>query len=541
MARKKRRGGAITGRPAPGSKQQRPGSIPFQAELALAFQRMQAGHGVEAESIYRQIVARHKTHPQANFALAMLMNARGLAGAAIEHLQVVIQTQPDNLDAQTRLAASLRKLRRDEEALRHFKIAARLNSGDYALYNNMGNTCRDLRRVEDAEHYLLKAIELQPDAPEAHNNLGALFSEQGRTNEAIEQFRRAIVCKPDYAKAHRNLATTRKHEKYDDEISAMEQLYNKPGATDFEKMQLGFGLGKAFEELQNYKQAFEYWSVANRCQRILSPYNIQNAFGEMKAMQQIFGPELLADADGARAGQVPIFIVGMPRSGTSLTEQILASHSAVYGAGELELIGQLVRKAAQGSIENLGRLRAGDWRELGAEYLAGIAQWSDGESYVVNKLPENFLYLGVIRMMLADAIIIHCRRDPMDTGLSCFKNHFLGSRLDYTCELNELGTYYRHYEALMAHWRDVLPDEIYVSTYETLVASPETKIPGLLDFCGLPFEETCMSFHKTKRMVATASMAQVRQPIHQRSVQKWRYYEQELQSLRAVLEMPVSL
>jgi hypothetical protein len=231
----------------------------------------------------------------------------------------------------------------------------------------------------------------------------------------------------------------------------------------------------------------------------------------------------------------------MPRSGTSLTEQILASHSAVYGAGELGLVGQLARKVAKHGPEGLGRLHAADWRRLGAEYLAEIARLSGGERYVVDKMPGNFLYIGMIRMMLADARIIHCRRDPMDTGLSCFKNYFPAAGLDYTCDLDDLGSYYRHYEALMAYWNQVLAGEIYESVYETLVARAETEIPRLLEFCGLPFESACISFHETKRTVATASFAQVRQPIHQRSVRKWQNFEQELQPLRNALEKPVVL
>lgn len=516
-------------------------TIPFQTELALAFQHMRAGRVADAEAVYRSIVARDPAHPQANSALAMLAEAGGAVGPAIEHLLVVVDSQPQDIETRLRLAANLRKLRRDEEALKHFQAAARLDPSKAAVYNNMGNICRDLQRAEDAERYLLKAIELDPKLPEAHNNLGALYSEQGRVDEAIAEFRDAIDAKSDYVKAHRNLSTTRKHETYDEDVRAMERLYCRPGATTFDKMHLGFGLGKACEELHAHAQAFEYWAEANRCQRVLQPYDIRYAIAEMRTMRRIFDGERLHGARGASASPVPIFVVGMPRSGTSLTEQILASHSAVFGAGELELVGRLAHEVAPGYPGSLSRLAADDYRRLGDRYLEEIAERARGASYVVDKLPMNFFYVGMIRMMLADAKIIHCRRNLLDTALSCFKNHFLSSRLNFTCDLDDLGVYSRHYEALMEHWRDVMPNAVYDSSYEALVAEPEAEIPKLLESCGLPFENACLSFHETRRMVATASALQVKEPIHRGSVGKWRTFEQELQPFRDALERPVAL
>jgi len=465
--------------------------------------------------------------------------ARDPAEGIIEHLRRVVRSQPENIDARLSLATHLRRLRRAEDALRHLEIVARLQPGFAAVYNNMGNICRDLRRPEEAEEYLLKAVELQPDFPEALNNLGALYSEQGRAGEALERFRSAIACRPDYCKAHRNLATTKKHERYDDEFHAMLQLFDRPGASDFDRMQLGFGLGKACEELGDHRKAFEFWSVANRCQRNVSPYVVEAAVAEMAAMRQIFDQERLLDADGARGEQTPIFIVGMPRSGTSLVEQILASHSAVHGAGELELIDQLARTAVDRYPEALAELSPFDWRRLGSEYLGAIERSSSGERFVVDKLPLNFQNVGMIRMMFADTRIIHCRRDPLDTGLSCFKNHFLGSRLDFSCDLDDLGVYLKHHEALMDHWHHVLPGRLIDVSYEHLVADPDAEIRALLEHCGLPFEPACLAFHETQRMVATASMGQVKRPIHRRSVRKWRQFERELEPLSQALDRTV--
>jgi tetratricopeptide (TPR) repeat protein len=514
---------------------------PFQAELARAIEHMRAGRAQDAEAILSDIVARDRTHLQANHALAALAEGRGLPGAAIGHLQVVVEAQPDNLDARLRLAANLRKLGRDEEALAHYEQASRLDPQLPGPYNNMGNICRELRREGEAERYLRKALDLQPDMAQAHNNLGALFSEQGRVDEAIEEFRAAIAAKPDYVSAYRNLATTRRHTARDDTVRAMERLFDQPGASEFDRMHLGFGLGKACEELEKYDRAFDYWAEANRCQRVLRPYDIDPAIVEMRAMRSTFDADRLREARGASSGQTPVFVVGMPRSGTSLTEQILASHSSVFGAGELDLVGRLLREAAPDYPRQLTRLTSDAYRALGSRYLRHIADASGDARWVVDKLPENFLYVGAIRMMLADAVVIHCRRDPLDTGPSCFKNHFLGSRLDFSCDLGDLGVYYRHYEALMGHWRDVLPGFVHDSGYEALVAAPEPRIRALLDHCGLPFEEACLASHNTTRMVATASAVQVRQPVHSGSVGAWRRFADALEPLREALDRPASL
>ena len=300
-------------------------------------------------------------------------------------------------------------------------------------------------------------------------------------------------------------------------------------------MQLGFGLGKAFAELGEHARAFDYWRAANGCQRRLSPYDVRQAVQLMKSMQQVFDASLLSRAEGSRErGPVPIFVLGMPRSGTSLVEQILAAHPAVFGAGEQEIVGRLGAQAASAPAD-LARLEANDWARLGERYLQQIRDLSAGEPFVVDKLPTNFLYIGMIRMMLPEARIVHCQRDPMDTGLSCFRNHFMAPGLDFSCDLEDIGIYYRHYRSLMAHWDQVLPGEIHAIRYEDLVADPEAQIRRLLRFCGLPFEAQCLAFHRVERMVATASMAQVRQPIHSGSVGAWRRYEAQLQPLKAAL------
>jgi len=234
----------------------------------------------------------------------------------------------------------------------------------------------------------------------------------------------------------------------------------------------------------------------------------------------------------------PIFIVGMPRSGTSLVEQILASHSAVYGAGELATLDKLLREAAGDFPAGLARLDAGAWQAVGTRYLGELAEIGGEARFVTDKMPGNFLHIGAIWRLFPGAKIIHCVRDPMDTGLSCYRSHFVSDQLGYSCDLLDLGSYYRHYRALMAHWRRLADGALYDIHYEALVAEPEAEVRRLLEYCGLEFEPDCLQFHRSGRRVRTASGAQVRQPIYRDSLEACRRYEQELRPFAAALAGP---
>lgn len=509
--------------------------------LRRAHEHRQVGRSVDAEVLYHEILADEPEHSEANLGLASLLMSLGRAPEAVDPLQAAVRVRPENLDARLQLAQVLRGLQRNEEALMHYESATSLNPGLPGVWCNLGNIYRELVRPEEAERCLLKAIELQPDLPEALYNLGSLRSEQGRVDEAVAYFRRAIRCRPDYFKAYRNLSATKKFTELDDEVQTMQVLYTRNTGNNFAIMQLGFALGKAFEDLGEPAKAFQYWSAANRAQRKLSPYSVSHDIAEMRAMRQIFDAERFNSRDGAsRPDLVPVFVLGMPRSGTSLTEQILASHSAVFGAGELETVRQLAWEAVGGRFpDELARLETERWKELGEKYLDSIGRAANGLPFVVDKMPRNFQHIGIISMMLRDARIIHCRRDPMDVGLSCFKHHFLAHGLDYSCDLDDLGAYYRHYEALMGYWNRVIPEKIYEMRYEDLVANPEQQIRNLLAWCRIPFEESCLDFHRNRRMVATASATQVRQPIHQGAVQRWKNYERDLEPLQRALERPI--
>lgn len=516
-----------------------PGMNPADT-LQRAREHRAAGRGAEAEAGFRELLRAMPGQREATLELAALLADAGRIDEARRLLEDFVAARPSDADGHLQFAQFLRGISHDEEAAQQYESAAALLPRNAGVWNNLGNCYRDLLRTDDARRCLRQALALRPDFPEALNNLGSLCAELGEADRALDYYRRAIALRPDYFSAWRNLSLARRFEQPDAELRTMQTLYVRHSREPRAVMQLGFALGKACHDLGEHRKAFAYWAAANDAQRRLQPYSIADQLAEMRRLRECFDAGRVASAAGAgRAGLVPIFVVGMPRSGTSLVEQILASHSRVYGAGEREDVKRLTWDAVGGRYpEQVPGLSPRDWRGLGEAYLERIAAVSGGSAYVVDKLPENFKHLGHIRMMLRDAIVIHCRRDPMAVALSCYQNCFVASGLGYCCSLQDLGRYYRAYERMMRHWQRLLPGWILELRYEDLVAEPATRIRALLDHCGLPFEPGCLDFHRNRRQVGTASLLQVRRPIHQASVQRWRDYAWALGPFREALDDP---
>ncbi len=490
----------------------------------------------DAEAIYRSVLARDPDNPTANFDFGTLLQEHGQHAAAIQLLQKAVSRGPGNIWARFALAVSLKALLRLDEAAHQYERIIATDSSMAVAHNNLGNIYKDLLRHADAEQCFLKALACDPGMAVAMQNLGGVYTEMGRPDEAIEMYRQSIRIKPDYAKAHHHLAFTKRHAHLDDEIRAMEALYKNPAISATDRCHLAFGLGKANHDLGQYPEAFVYFADGNRLKHQLDRYPLTHVLGPLDAMRSIpldFGTDVNATEI---SGEItPIFVIGMPRSGTSLTEQVLASHSMVHGAGELPTIGQLITRSVRNFPRDLTQIDDQRWLQLGQQYLDHVRQLANGSAFVVDKMPGNFVYAGLIRKMLPHARIVHCRRDPLDTCLSCFKSYFLDPSLTWSNDLSELGSYYLRYQSLMAYWQQLMPGQIFDTRYEDLVTRPEQTIARLLDACGLSHEENCLQFRGSRRTVATASAMQVRQAIHGKSVGGWRHYEKELQPLIEML------
>ncbi|MCP4238076.1 MAG: tetratricopeptide repeat protein [Aestuariibacter sp.] len=449
-----------------------------------------------------------------------------------------IKKQPNFVEAHNNLGNVLVDLERFDDAIRAYRKAVDLKPGHPMLLNNLGNAFQLQGENDKAIKWLNKALDKDPGYGDAYNNLGHAFSDLGDIDQAISAFRKSIELNPENEIAYRDLAKNHKFSEYDDEIRAMETFYCRQGLSNEQKMHLAFGLGKAYEDLGEYEKSIETVIEANRLKRGLINFSLDRENTLFDQIKQVFSAEFLtAHADTGFHDSTPIFIVGMPRSGTSLVEQILASHPDVFGAGELnelpDIIGSIKSKSQFPGF--LSEWNAGKYEKTGREYIARIRKHSDSAKFITDKLPQNFINIGLIKLILPNARVIHCDRDAMDTCLSIFKNFFSHGH-HYSYEMTELGQYYKLYQNMMKHWATTLPDFIYDLSYEALVTNQEAETRKLLAYCNLPWNDNCLSFHKTRRSVKTASNAQVRQPIYRDSVKLWKRFEEQLKPLKEAID-----
>ena len=408
-------------------------------------------------------------------------------------------------------------------------------------------------------HYR-RALALKPDLADAYNNMGNVLKELGQLREAHDAFLEAIRLDRDISGVYVNLADSKKFAPGDPHLAAMEALAAKTeGLSKTDRLQLDFALGKAYADLKDYDRSFKHLLAGNAAKRASIAYDEASTFALFDRIEATFSRELIAKkSGGGDPSPVPIFVIGMPRSGTTLVEQIIASHPMVYGAGELQTLNDVILtvRGPDGTVlpypEFASALDAAALRQIGAHYVAEVRRLAEkhpaslpspahggansgGVERITDKMPSNYYFAGLIHLALPNAKIIHTVRDPVDTCISCFSKLFSAEQ-NHTYDLAELGRYYQRYERLMAHWRRVLPaGRILDVRYEDVVADLEREARRIIAYCGLPWDDRCLSFHETDRPVRTASATQVRQPIYNSAVGRWRVYEQHLGPLIAAL------
>jgi hypothetical protein len=396
--------------------------------------------------------------------------------------------------------------------------------------------------LEEALAAFDAAIALNADFVEAHENRFVILTELGRSKEAAESIERAIRIAPNRARAYYNLTETRRIEAGSPYLKGMEVLSRDLNSLpQGEQIYLCFALGKSYADIGDYDLSFSWISKGTALKRTEMSYNESGTLMMLKRAAKAFNPTVMKrDRAAGAPSPAPVFILGMPRSGTTLVEQLLASHPDVYAAGEIEaFLTTMVQCAADERFDDtpeaFARLSDPALRRLGLAYLDRMRRLAPTAERIVDKSLQSFRFAGLINLALPNAKFIHARRNPADTCLSCFTKLFTDD-LPYTYDLTELGRYYRGHEELMAHWRSVLPEGVMLEVrYEDVVADFETQARRILDHCGLDWNPACLDFHLTQRPVRTASVTQVRQPIYASSVGRWRAYERHLGPLNEAL------
>ena len=462
------------------------------------------------------------------------------AKEAIPCFERALSLNPRFAQAQYNWGTVLGSLGVHDEAVLHYRAARRMNPQHVATCNNLGRSLNALGQPDAAIMAFQDALALDLNNAAAHAGIGSAHLYFGRTAEALAACEKAVALAPTDPAVHRALSEVKKYRPGDPEIGALEQLaQHVEELTEAQQAELHFALFKAYADCGDPGRAFASLTKANAAKRRQIDYDEAANLAEMRRTAEIYSRDLVSSHAAGDMSSAPIFIFGMPRSGTTLVEQIIASHPRVFGAGEAAEFGRVVvgtYRAGYG-MQDPSALRTVDLGELGARYVAAMqARLPRGRDRFTDKMPANFRFAGLIHMVLPRARLIHIARDPLDCCFSCFSKLFNGS-LDYTYDLGELGRYYRSYDELMVHWRAVLPEDVMLEVrYEDLVGDIDVGARRLIEHCGLDWDPRCLEFHKTERPVITASTAQVRRPVYKTAIGRSKPYEAWLGPLREALE-----
>jgi tetratricopeptide (TPR) repeat protein len=550
----------------------RPNDVDPLLEAAGAAQAL--GRAAEAVAFYQRSLVLDPGSIEARNNLGNAYLALGRLEEAVDCYRAALAGRPDDARILRNLGSVLRDLGSRREALEAFASAARADPGNAGIHCDLGSAQFELRRVDEAAASYRRALELEPrcvpahlglalvlrqqrrasaaettcraalaidpDNVEALASLGELLADRGQFTAAEPLFQRAIALNPAYAPAYASIASHRRMTSADAAWHAgAEGLLGRrlPLANE---ISLHYALGKYLDDLGQYDAAFDHFRQANELgKRLGSKYDRARLERRVDELIGLF-PGRSVDAPGAAADgtELPVLIVGMPRSGTSLAEQILASHPSVYGAGEVIYWNSAYDRFRRARTE--GKPLEPLLAAMGEEYLTPLRAVAGGAARVIDKMPGNFLYAGLIHAALPRVRIIHMQRHPFDTCLSIYFQNFYNIG-PYANDLDDLGHYYRQYRRITDHWRTTLPAASLLEVpYESLVTDPETWSRRMVDFIGLPWDPRCLDFHATDRVVITASKWQVRQKISTRSAGRWRNYGNFVGPLASLLEEPVN-
>ncbi len=516
-------------------------------ELAEALKLFRDGKLAKAESLVRKVLRKNALDTGAIRLLAVIGIRIGKIDDALHLLERCLELAPHFHLARQNYATALVRRQRYDEALAELETLLRAEP-DNPTYRLMKSSFLVQKGEHEPALPILEAIlEDYPDQSNAHMNYGHTLKAVGRVDEAIAAYRRAIELRPAIGEAYWSLANLKTFRFSDADVERMRAEilpeHDDSGDPD-DQAHLLFALGKALEDRGDFDEAFACYERGNAIRgkhhRHNAKIHIFDTARQIKALTKAFFAERAGWGCPARDA---IFVVGLPRAGSTLIEQILSSHSQVEGTSELPDIIAISRKLAGKSRKHpagdypeiLAKLSEHDVRELGEGYLASTrVQRHEGLPFFIDKMPNNYQHIGLIHLILPNARIVDARRHPMAGCFSNFKQLFAQGQT-FTYSLTDLGYYYRDYVKLMDHWDDVLPGRVHRVQYENMVADTETEIRALLDYCGLPFEEQCLRFYETKRAIRTPSSEQVRRPVYSEGVEQWRNFEAHLEPLKKAL------
>ena len=514
----------------------------LQQTYARAVEALNRGAWREAFDLASQLLPKTPGHAGVHFVAGVSALQLQAMPQALGHLREATRLNPQRADYATQLARALTSARLTRQAVDAADAAYALLLNDPLTLDTLGVIYTQANQHGRAAELFRKAVELVPERASYQFNLASSLTFEGDIEGAERAYEACLVLDPGYWKAHLALAQLRKRHAADNHLARLESLLERAEADPKGRMYLNLALAKELEDMGDFPKAFEHLSAGKAAGRAGRNYSFERDGALFDAVQA--ASHGMQGATGGFPSDEPIFVIGMPRSGTTLVDRILSCHPDVHSAGELQNFGVLLKRATgsrtPGLLDADTMVRTGglDFAKLGQAYVASTRPDTGKTAHFVDKLPHNFLYAGLIARALPNARIICVRRNPLDTCLGNFRQLFAQTSpyYDYSFDLLDTGRYFIRFERLMAHWRQALPGRIVEIGYEQLVEDQEGVTRRLLEACGLPWDEACLRFEENSAPVATASAVQVRSPIFRSSLQRWKRYEPQLRELRALLE-----
>ena len=516
---------------------------PERGMMALAAEHHQAGRLEQAEKLCRQVLQKNPGHVDALRMLGLIAAAAGDLEDAEHLLRQALENAPDHVPAMFELGRVLKELDHHEQAIEVYREIVKLHPDNPKAHFRLAGVLGPAALTELSAAAYQRCLDLAPQHAGAWLGLGHMLKTLGRQDEGIEAYQRCLELEPDFGEAYYSLANLKTYRFDDAQIQEMKERVASESVKEVSEVNFLFALAKAYEDRGDFDQAWHYYEQGNDKQRILVSYDPVQTETVNSDLIEFFNAEFFKEhLNSGNPDRSPIFVLGMPRSGSTLVEQIIASHSQVEGTSELPYIGRISKSLNRNRADGmrypqvLSELEPRHFHRLGQDYLQMAAMHRvEGTPRFIDKMPNNFPSVGLIHTILPNAKIIDARRHPMDACLGNLKQLYAKGQT-FSYDQSDIGEYYLQYQRMMDHWDEVLPGKVLRVQYEDTVADLESQVLRILEYLELPWEDGCLNFYDTERAVRTASSEQVRQPIYTSGVGFWRNYEPYLEELQEVLE-----
>ena len=488
----------------------------------------------KAELLNKELISAHPQVVNLYNVLGLILNEQKKIDEAIMYYEKGIKIDPNYAVIYNNLGSIYQSKENYKKAENYFKKSIDLDNKMAEPQNNLGNLYLTLNKHQEGIVCFKNALTIDPKFFISHYNLGIIYKNIGKFDESKKHLKEAVKLNAHFYTAHRILSQITKYTINDEHFIFLKKSYEDPKIDNRQKTEIAFALGKASEDIKDFSKAFQYYKDGNDFRRKNIPFSIESEKEEFTNIKKIFNRNLFDKFElSGNLDSTPIFILGMPRSGTTLVEQILSSHPKVFGGDELNFLPELIKKHFDNKtekffLENIITIDKNNLKNIGQEYINNLKSLSNDSEKVTDKLPINFKWIGLIKLILPNSKIVHCVRNSRDTCISIFKNYFTNPSLNFAYNLKEISEFYNLYNDLMKHWKNTLPKFVIDIKYEKIIQNPEQQIRNLLKSCNLSWNDNCLKFYNNKRAIKTASDIQARKKIYKSSVDSWKNYEKFL-------------